>query len=569
MSSRPVQPLAEGVATRREPAVPLDTAAGQSTRTRLRRGVVGLLLVYLALGLLHASVLPPFLLVDESAHAAYALTVADGDLPTIHTPIPTDGFPLLRERLGYDVEIGRPYRTDVWTANHPPLFYLLTAAPLRAGLELGQPLLGLWAARALNVALGAGVLVATVALARSLVPSRPTVALLAAGWLAVVPLFLTQPAAVYNDVLAALTATAALAAAVKLLRAGRTTFRGVSAVALWSSAAALTRVSGLLFAVIAAGLTAVAAAHGGDDEPARARLRRAVRDGGGVLAVVALASGWFYWRNAALHGGVTGRPGLLAKLDAEPGPGLWEVLADPGYWIANLWDVFAGVLPQGLIAESRFGLPRVAESDLVVWTVVAVLTTAVAGLVLRPLLRIPAVVRGAVKRGAPASLPGLATWGLLSGAVLAIVLASAQHVAHGGNPHGRYLLQVLPILAIMAATVWSGRAGRRGTHQSALPALGLVLAVNLVHWVVFVTTHYGPETTVVPALPTLAAMAAVPGAPVLLPLAAAALPIGIALYVGAFKGLAAAPDAGDGERGGVWVNPSGSQPARDGAPGGR
>lgn len=533
-------------------------------RRPFRTGLAGLLLAYLAVGLLHVVALPPFLLVDESAHVGHALAVSTFELPGIDTPIPTADFPLLRERVAHDVAIGRAHRADIWTATHPPLFYALTALPLRAGTELDSPLTGLLVARALNVAIGAGVLVATAVLTRRLVPARPAAALLAPAWLATLPLFLTQPAAVYNDVLALLAGTAALAAAVGMVARRRTTVWGVGAVAAWASAAALTRITGLVFAGVAVALTALAAASTGPAS-ARARLARSLRDGGGVVTIVGLASGWFYWRNLTRYGGVSGRPGLLDKLDYGYEATIVDVLANPRFWDFNARDVFGGVLTQGFFADERFGMPDAAASDPATAIALLVGATALASLVLHPLLRLVAARPGGLSRSAATArrvvctnLPGLACWAVILGAVSVIVLASADHVAAGGHAHGRYLMQLLPPASILAALAWTGVRARSRPSPTALPALGLLLAANLVLWGQFVSVHHGPGGGGLSGF--LASVAALPAAPVLLPLAATALPVGIGLTVVGYKALTAPPPGHAADASPTEATPS-DQPA--------
>ena len=73
---------------------------------------------------------PPFVPRDESSHVTYALAIADGRFPASTTPIPAGAIPGLE-----------PFKT--WTANHPPLFYVLSAVPLEAGKAIGEPVLGL------------------------------------------------------------------------------------------------------------------------------------------------------------------------------------------------------------------------------------------------------------------------------------------------------------------------------------------------------------------------------------------------------------------------------------------
>ena len=69
----------------------------------------------------------PFFAHDEIAHLGYAHAIVDGNLPRIEDPpnIP-DGA--VQWQIKHAANVDTPFDT-VWTANHPPLFYVL-AAPL-------------------------------------------------------------------------------------------------------------------------------------------------------------------------------------------------------------------------------------------------------------------------------------------------------------------------------------------------------------------------------------------------------------------------------------------------------
>src|SRR6266545_7607355 len=84
-------------------------------------GVAGMLLAFGVLGCLHALTVRPFLPADEIPHTGYAVVVGRGHLPTLSTPTP--------------LLTGMPRRTaqghggQIYTANHPPLYYMLVATP--------------------------------------------------------------------------------------------------------------------------------------------------------------------------------------------------------------------------------------------------------------------------------------------------------------------------------------------------------------------------------------------------------------------------------------------------------
>jgi hypothetical protein len=180
-------------------------------RHAVRLGVAGAVLAFLALTTVQAVAIRPYLPPDELYHVGYAATVLDGRLPTLTTPLPTDRVPLAPDD-------GRPRR--VYVANHPPLFYALTALPLGLGEWFEAPRAGFLAARLLSASLAAVGLVMVAVLALTLVPGRPRVAVGVVWLVALLPSLPHVSAFVYNDGLGFLAATATLAAAVVVVRRG-------------------------------------------------------------------------------------------------------------------------------------------------------------------------------------------------------------------------------------------------------------------------------------------------------------------------------------------------------------
>ncbi|SNQ46988.1 conserved membrane hypothetical protein [Frankia canadensis] len=226
---------------------------GTSGRRWLMAGVVGAAVLLSSLGLLVVAVVPPFTSADEAEHTAYAVQIGHGSLPTLDTPMRSrlPGMPGLpsgcrassaqaraaietRARELCGVRLDRPLTNFdlIYTANHPPLFYAAESVPLRIGTGLDRPRGGFRAARALNVLFGVGLVVATAALARELLPRRPAVAVGAAGIIAVIGLVVTTSGQVYNDVLAMAMITGLLAAASALIRRGAD-WRAVSPCRCW------------------------------------------------------------------------------------------------------------------------------------------------------------------------------------------------------------------------------------------------------------------------------------------------------------------------------------------------
>jgi hypothetical protein len=210
-------------------------------------GLAGVLLTFAVLASLQAFTIPPFHLHDEVSHVGYALAVSRGDLPTIDTPIPGGETPLLQRQLTNR----KPANRTIWTANHPPLYYLVAAVPLRLGVDRGRPLGGVRAARLINIGISLAGLALVVLLAQELVPARPELGVAAAGLAALVPGLMRTSAFVYNDALMFTLATAALVLIARVLRWGATP-RRVALLAALAAASALTRATGLLVAAVAA-----------------------------------------------------------------------------------------------------------------------------------------------------------------------------------------------------------------------------------------------------------------------------------------------------------------------------
>jgi hypothetical protein len=306
-------------------------------RHAVRLGVAGAVLAFLALTTVQAVAIRPYLPPDELYHVGYAATVLDGRLPTLTTPLPTDRVPLAPDD-------GRPRR--VYVANHPPLFYALTALPLGLGEWFEAPRAGFLAARLLSASLAAVGLVMVAVLALALVPGRPRVAVGAVWLVALLPSLPHVSAFVYNDGLGFLAATATLAAAVVVVRRGPTLPR-LAWLTGAAATAALTRAPGLALVVLAAAAAAAGVLLHGRQAPAR-RALYATAAGAAVGGVAGGAAIGFYLRNRSLYGSLTGAAYNQELFRFKPQDNTLDLLASPGYAL-RLYD--------GLWAWTRFNLP--------------------------------------------------------------------------------------------------------------------------------------------------------------------------------------------------------------------
>ena len=254
-------------------------------------------------------------------------------------------------------------------ANHPPLFYAVSALPLELGERFGTPRAGLLAARLLSATLAAGGLVMVAWLALVLVPDRPRVAVGAAWLAALLPSLPHVSAFVYNDGLGFLAASAALVSAAIVVRRGPTLAR-LAGLATAAAAAALTRAPGLALVVVA-GVAAMAGVLLHGRRPPAGRLLLAAGRGALVAGVAGGLAIGFYLRNRSLYGSFTGAAYNQRLFGFQPQDHVLALLRSPAYGL-RLYD--------GLWVWTRFNLPQVPAVPALVAAPRAIGLLAVAGL---------------------------------------------------------------------------------------------------------------------------------------------------------------------------------------------
>jgi hypothetical protein len=365
-----------------------------------------------------------------------------------------------------------------YTANHPPLFYAVEAVPLKIGLETGHPIAGFQAARLVNVGFGVLTLVAVAWLVRELLPRRPDLAVGAAAITGVVGMFVNTAGQVYNDPLAVLTITLALAAVVVVLRRGPSVPR-LTVLGAVLLAAAATRASGLLAAGLIVPTAGLAVAlHTGVPSPRRSPAGGWPSAGGGRSSVwrpigrgaattaagallVAAGIGWFYRRNMALYGDITGS-GLIARMFPINAPTrtVPQIVRSRVFW----WAIYRGTFGRvALIGEG----PVLRSVPALMLCVLAV------GLLL-------AVARWALRWSRPAlgsgwrtRTPAVLAWVLIALHVLVVTATLVGYVAAGGLWFARYLLPALPIAALLLATALAALPFARRGLPTVLVVTGL------------------------------------------------------------------------------------------------
>ncbi|MFC2030293.1 glycosyltransferase family 39 protein [Chloroflexota bacterium] len=309
-----------------------------------------ILLLFVSLAALYSVATPLFEGYDEPWHYAYVQHIASGR-----------GLP--RQPPDQHGHLARQ------EASQPPLYYMLAAAAtwwipaddlpsllwrnpqfapipwsyhdnqniiVHTGAE-GFPYrgaaLGVHLSRLLSVLLGAGTVYCTYALSRLIFPGQTAVALGAMIVTAFTPGFIFTSALVNNDTLVILLASVALVLVARVWT-GRISWPAVILLGLVLGCAALTKLSGLLLWLFTC-LTLIVAAWRQRD------FALLVRVGLPVFLLAGLVSAWWYARNWALYGDVTGLNMFLEIMGRrEPGFGLVDVLAESEGIRRSYWALF-------------------------------------------------------------------------------------------------------------------------------------------------------------------------------------------------------------------------------------
>jgi 4-amino-4-deoxy-L-arabinose transferase-like glycosyltransferase len=172
-----------------------------------------LLLVFLSVGSLYASLTPDWQAPDEPAHYNYVRQLAAGKLPVLE---PGD-YDQAYQSLVISSQFNEEYSVESFEYQdyQPPLYYFIQT-PIY--LLFNDALLPL---RLVSVLLGLGVISLTYFIVLSLFPDRQWIALMAAVFVAFIPQHTAMLAAVNNDSLAELLIAAILLVMISLLLNGR------------------------------------------------------------------------------------------------------------------------------------------------------------------------------------------------------------------------------------------------------------------------------------------------------------------------------------------------------------
>lgn len=333
---------------------------------------------------------------DEPPHLGYIAALADGDLPTIDSPIVGDPeqFGAFADRVdGWDAA-----HDQIWTANHPPLYHLMLV-PLWWAAD-GDPGSMFIAMRLVNT-IGFALWVLLVAvIARELVPDRPAVPALAAV-AAVTPTLAMRAGFLLNDGFSSTVALLGIWIAIRILR-DRVTPARLVLLAAAGACSAGTRAPGVVLVAITTVVLLLVLWR-------REGWRTAIVASAVTGGVPAVATGWFYLRNLSLYGDLTGQSALLEKFERQPVRGLSDVP----------------------------GIPSLVEGAQTTWPLLVALV-----------LLAPTVAVTAWRRGSLRLDP---VWVLLGLHAAATVANIVPFLLAGGGYHDRYFMPLAPLLATAAA----------------------------------------------------------------------------------------------------------------------
>ena len=377
-------------------------------------GLIGVILVYLCLALLHVWIVRIYQPGDEKRHTKYVVVIETSDrLPTVE---------------------------ETRAATHPPLYYALVAKTVMRGVESTEGIEGaVRAARCVSVFFGAVALLFAFLIIRLLLPNHPALAVHTTGIMAVIPSYSNNCAVLGNDSLSLASQFAMIYLALLILLRGPSWPRCLI-LALTLSIVALSRVSGVLVMPVA--LFAVAAGTWWNVEGSpRRRALLATAIPMTLIAWVAATSGWFYGGNISASGDLTGQSELLQQVRNHPVRSPFAVMLDPRKWLEihdETWGRLAGSI---FIRGSLEGLARAV-------TIVSLLGAAIA------LWQVHVWERMCDWRS-----PRFFAWLVVAGVFASVFLPTLVYHARGGGLHQRYTFGALYVISLALAMgfTWTGR----------------------------------------------------------------------------------------------------------------
>ena len=396
-------------------------ARGKSApRGGWRVALAAVLVVQLTLAMAYALRLPlppPDHAPDESAHRIYIAHL-----------VTTKSFPVFNPSRGRD--------NPQYEFHQPPLFYLL-AAPVFAVTGGGDK--GLLAARLLVVLLGLVTTLATVALARTLFPDALALAVGAGAVVAFWPMHLNVSASVNNDELATAAWTVGLWLLASYLRHGR--LAAAIAAGAVAGVALLAKTSTLFLVPLALAVIALRWAR-----TTPTPWRRVIGHSAVFAGIVLAIGGWWLVRNWVLYGDPLAW-GAFQEAFGWQTPERWFYAR--GFGVGEHWGAVAALTyPSfwGAFGLAENGMPA-AYLPYALYGVLGLLVVpAVAGVI--------AVLRAPDQVGRRLGTMLVVAWAFVFVAFLRFNLEIFQ-------PQGRYLLPLVPIVAVFVSAGCAHLGGRR------------------------------------------------------------------------------------------------------------
>jgi len=373
---------------------------------------------------------------DESSHLGYALSLRQGELPTITTPVETEGG---GEHLR--IALRRPFPfSDPQThvANNPPFVYLASLPLVELGIRSGITDGGLLALRFVDVLGAVAAIAIAYLLGRELAGNDRFVGLVTAGLLSsVIAISLvTSVANVDGPALVATTGVTWMMA-----RFARTrSMRDAMWLGCWCAGAAAVRPMSLAFAAVAG---ALALFLGWRARGNTALVPLIVR----LAAPTVVLTGWFYALNWHRYGDWTGSKGLFDKYGLQGNQSLFTVLRGPEPFVKP----FAYLVTE-VYGRSPWWLYRGPRHYLITGVAVALVVAAIV-LAARSSRERPPDADARAHATPTGSRLSLAAWVCVAILALVPIVLTAQHMSGGGAGHARYLFPMLPICAAAAALV--------------------------------------------------------------------------------------------------------------------
>lgn len=253
---------------------------------------IAILSAYCVAGILYATTTPPWQAPDEPAHYNYVKYLAThANFPELTAPCYDQTT--LNQLTGQKFRANLSIATLCYEYHQPPLYYLASEPVfiLSGG--------ALQAMRLVSVALGAGVVALAYVIGGTVFPGQPLIALGAMAFVAFVPMHVAMLASVNNDALAGLILAAILLLLLRYLRRPAPANPGQNLLlGLLLGIALITKVTIYIAAPLIALVILLAARRDGFSW--RKLLLPAIT----IFGVALLLAAPWYWRNAALYGGI-------------------------------------------------------------------------------------------------------------------------------------------------------------------------------------------------------------------------------------------------------------------------